>query len=110
MLITGDRQLSHNDKVSITEQATAAQVTSLALCKVNKSEMFLRRLSQRVRHERTHDLFWKTHDVPHEALEILKACPLLAVCCTLSSISFDCVQPQAGGPRKPVGEPMKPQC
>ena len=63
-------------------------MTSLALCKVNKSEMFLRRLSQRVRHERTDELFWKTHDVPHEALEILKACPVQAVCFMLDLSSF----------------------
>ena len=50
------------------------QVTSLALCKVNKSEMILRRLSQHFRHERTQELFWQNNEVPQEALDILKVC------------------------------------
>ena len=72
-------------------EAAAAQVTSLALCKVNKSEMFLRRLSQHVRHERTQGLFWKTHDVPHEALQILKACFLPKLSCLSNLISPGCM-------------------
>ena len=48
------------------------QVTSLALCKVNKSEMILRRLSQHFRHERAQELFWQNDEVPQEALDILK--------------------------------------
>ena len=68
------------------------QVTSLALCKVNKSEMFLRRLSQHFRHERTNELFWKMHDVPHEALQILKACFLTKLSCLSSLISPGCMK------------------
>ena len=48
------------------------QVTSLALCKVNKSEMLLRRLNQHFRHARTEELFWKKDEVPAEALKILQ--------------------------------------
>jgi hypothetical protein len=60
--------------------AYGLQVTSLALCKVNKSEMFLRRLSQRFRHERTEELFWKNDEVPAEALNILQVgCPPISL-------------------------------
>lgn len=52
--------------------AFGLQVTSLALCKVNKSEMLLRRLNQHFRHERTEELFWKNNEVPAEALKILQ--------------------------------------
>lgn len=52
--------------------AYGLQVTSLALCKVNKSEMLLRRLNQHFRHERTEELFWKNDEVPAEALKILQ--------------------------------------
>ena len=52
--------------------AYGLQVTSLALCKVNKSEMLLRRLHQHFRHERTEELFWKNDEVPAEALKILQ--------------------------------------
>lgn len=52
--------------------AYGLQVTSLALCKVNKSEMLLRRLNQHFRHKRTEELFWKNDEVPAEALKILQ--------------------------------------
>ncbi len=78
MLCTITDILLKPSSAQVFDQKTpCVQVTSLALCKVNKSEMFLRRLSQHFRHERTHDLFWKTDEVPQEALEILKASSLL---------------------------------
>lgn len=79
----------------IIDMVCAVQVTSLALCKVNKSEMFLRRLSQHFRHERTHDLFWKNEEVPQEALDILKvsqstgdtgSSPALLICISLKKV------------------------
>lgn len=48
-------------------------MTALALCKLNKNEMYTGRLSKRMRHEHTSDLFWRYEDVPEEALAILQA-------------------------------------
>jgi hypothetical protein len=47
-------------------------VTALALCKLNKNEMYTGQLSQRARHQRPSDLFWHYHEVPEEALGILQ--------------------------------------
>ncbi|EIE20387.1 alpha/beta-hydrolase [Coccomyxa subellipsoidea C-169] len=48
-------------------------VTSLALCKLNKSDAFLRGLTKRMRHEHTGDLFWRYAEVPEEAMQVLQA-------------------------------------
>lgn len=48
------------------------QVTSLALCKLNKSDAFLRGLTKRMRHEHTGDLFWRYSQVPDEAMQVLQ--------------------------------------
>ncbi|BDA50747.1 Sn1-specific diacylglycerol lipase alpha [Coccomyxa sp. Obi] len=47
-------------------------VTSLALCKLNKSDAFLRGLTKRMRHEHTDDLFWRYSEVPDEAMQVLQ--------------------------------------
>lgn len=52
------------------------QVTSLALCKRNKSEVFLRGLHKRARHDNSADLFWRYDEVPDEALQVLQVRPL----------------------------------
>ena len=52
-------------------RGAGSQVTALALCKYNKSDMFLRRL----RHRHQDALFWDHEDVPEESLSVLQVLP-----------------------------------
>ena len=46
------------------------QVTALALCKLNKNDVFLRRLGTATRHQHPEHLFWDADEVPEECLEV----------------------------------------
>ena len=49
-----------------------AQVTSLALCKLSKTEVLLRWLGKARRHEQEERLFWRLDEAPEEALQALQ--------------------------------------
>ena len=51
---------------------SAAQVTSLALCKHNKNDLLLVKLRRHVRHGRARSMFWRYNKVPKEALAVLE--------------------------------------
>lgn len=54
------------------------QVSALALCKLNKTDVFLRWANPRKRHEPEQDLFWRLDEVPQEALDLLQVGPCTA--------------------------------
>ena len=47
------------------------QVTGLAMCKHNKNDMFLRKMSTYWRHTRADQLFYDYPDIPLEAREVI---------------------------------------
>jgi len=82
------------------------QVTSLALCKRNKNEVFLRGLNKRARHDNSADLFWRFDEVPEEALQVLQVRPLTlpltmaggTVFSTTQNLKGNLISPDLGPP------------
>ena len=69
-----------SDPCLVNLEDLCTQVSALALCKLNKTDVFLRWASPSKRHEAEQDLFWRLDEVPQEALDVLQvglytACP-----------------------------------
>eukprot|EP00884_Botryococcus_braunii_P011575 jgi/Botrbrau1/20418/Bobra.0006s0072.2 len=47
-------------------------VAALALCKLNKNDMLVRRMSKYWRHDGLHQLLWRPQEVPREVLSVLE--------------------------------------
>ena len=70
------------------KQVVPVQVSALALCKLNKTDVFLRWASPSRRHEAEEGLFWRLDEVPQEALDMLQVGPCAACPCMPSSLHY----------------------